>query len=733
MPNITFIGAGSVVFAQTLMCDILQRAELADSTITLMDIDPKRLKVAEIVARKTVAQLKVPARVVATMDRRKAIKGAKYVINMVQVGGYPSTLVDFNIPKKYGHFQTIGDTLGIGGIFRALRTIPVVTGIARDIADVGDPEALFLNYTNPMAMLCMAIDKAVGVPHVGLCHSVQGTSQMLARFIGLPYDQITFRCAGINHMAFFTEFRYKHQDVYPLLFKAMEDPDIYNREKVRFEMMRRLGYFVTESSEHQSEYSPYFIHHGKGCIEQFDIPIDEYLRRCESILATWAKTEKEMVSGDKQVAIRPISHEYGSEIIAARETGKRALVYGNVPNTGLITNLPAGCCVEVPTNVDRLGLHPEYIGALPPQLAAFIRTNVNVQELTVAAALEGRRDHVYHAAMLDPHLSATLPLDKIWAMVDELIDAHGNMLPKLSATVPGTGRALGSLKAPAMARIDGPVTPFAPDDPAANRFRVELENGTDRAIKAVLRVRADKPGVECRPSRLTIQAAAGKNGSAAFEVHRSSPDLTRFDLELEAESGEVICLGLKVVERRQVPVPAAALNGKSRVDGSGKAFARAATFEVTSDGDICTHGRLAVSNGDLLMRLEVADTDVVLARQPWQASCVEVFLAEASGSQTRIRKLFLQPGKGKQAAQVLDLDLKPVAGAKITQTPAKLGYALEVSLPVRKLGLKGKEILAEFRPFLNAFGSAHGQRYASAFGSLNPNGSTLGYAVLTLA
>lgn len=360
MAKITLIGAGSVVFAKNLVSDILQFPELSDSTISLMDIDPARLETARVMVERIIRKLGVRARVEATADRRKAIAGAKYVICTIQVGGYkPGTVIDFEIPRKYGLLQTIGDTLGVGGVFRGLRTIPKILEIARDIAEVGAPGCTFLNYTNPMAMLCMAVDHALdgAVPTVGLCHSVQGTSQQLAGYAGLDYEHVTYRVAGINHMAFFLDFKYRGQDAYPLLFQLLENPS-FHQDKVRFEMMRRLGYFVTESSEHQSEYNPHFIHHGQEIIKQFDIPIDEYLRRCESIIATWKKAEAELIGDDGDIIVNPQTHEYGSFIIHSMETNTPRVIYGNVPNRALITNLPHRSCVELPVLVDAQGLQP---------------------------------------------------------------------------------------------------------------------------------------------------------------------------------------------------------------------------------------------------------------------------------------------------------------------------------------------------------------------------------------
>ena len=298
MAKITLIGAGSVVFAKNLISDILQFPELSASTIALMDNDPARLETARVMAERVVRKLGVKAKIEATMDRRKAITGANYVICTIQVGGYkPGTVIDFEIPRKFGLLQTIGDTLGVGGVFRGLRTIPKILEITRDIAEVGAPGCTFLNYTNPMAMLCMAADRAVGVPMVGLCHSVQGTSQQLANYAGLDYRHVTYRVAGINHMAFFLDYKYRGQDAYPLLFNLLDKPG-FSQDKVRFEMMRRLGYFVTESSEHFAEYVPWFIKDGReDLIERFGIPLDEYPRRCEAQLAAWRPQREELEGG----------------------------------------------------------------------------------------------------------------------------------------------------------------------------------------------------------------------------------------------------------------------------------------------------------------------------------------------------------------------------------------------------------------------------------------------------
>ncbi len=427
MAKITFIGAGSVVFSKQLLSDLLRYPELADSTIALMDIDGARLATAQRVGEGFVRGFAPRAHVTATLDRREALCDADYVINMVQVGMHEATLTDFAIPRKYGLRQTIADTLGIGGIFRALRTIPVVRGIAEDMEAVA-PRGILLNYTNPMAMLCLAAFKTSAIPTVGLCHSVQHTSQQLAAYAGIPYDEVSYKVAGINHMAWFLEFTHNGRDAYPLLRRAAEDEAIVAKDRVRFEMLRRLGYFVTESSEHFSEYVPYFIPHASH-IERFEIPIDEYIRRSEANLWEFDTVRRLVEEGGSPDVEESV--EYAGHIISAMETGVPYAFNGNVYNRGLITNLPADCCVEVPCLIDKNGVQPTVVGDLPPQLAALDRTNINVQQLTVEAALTGKRAHVYHAAMLDPLAAATLTLDQIWAMCDELIEAHGTLLPAL--------------------------------------------------------------------------------------------------------------------------------------------------------------------------------------------------------------------------------------------------------------------------------------------------------------
>jgi alpha-galactosidase len=461
MPKITFIGAGSTVFAKRLLVDILSFPELAGSTISLHDIDEGRLRTSEVVARKVAQAVDAHPTIEATTDRRAALDGADYAICMIQVGGYePATVIDFEIPKKYGLRQTIADTLGVGGIMRALRSIPVLLDIGRDMEELC-PEVTFLNYVNPMAMNVWALAKASAIRTVGLCHSVFNTARQLAHDIGVPLEEIDYVCAGINHMAFYLRFERKTEDgvedLYPRIRQVIQEGRVPKWNRVRYEMFARLGYFVTESSEHLAEYVPWFIKRDRpDLIERFNIPLDEYPRRCESQIAMWETMQSWLespgasigepppdvlrrLSGGEDVddsgwfleevfTLKP-SREYAPLIIHSMETGVPRVVYGNVPNHGLIDNLPQDCVVEVPCLADKKGVQPSRIGALPPHLAALMQTNINVQALTVEAALTGKREHIYHAAMLDPHTAAELDLDQIWSLVDDLIGAHGDWLP----------------------------------------------------------------------------------------------------------------------------------------------------------------------------------------------------------------------------------------------------------------------------------------------------------------
>jgi alpha-galactosidase len=428
MAKITFIGAGSTVFARNLLGDILGHEELAGSEIALFDIDAERLATSELVARRVANALDAPAKITSTTDRRAALDGADYAINMIQVGGYePCTVADFEVPKQFGLRQTIADTLGVGGIMRGLRTIPVLLDMCRDMEELC-PDVWFLNYTNPMAINCRAVSRASSIRTVGLCHSVQGTAYELSLDLGIPYREIDYLAAGINHMAFYLRFSHDGDDLYPRLLEIARSGAMPEGNRVRYEALKHLGYFVTESSEHFAEYVPWFIKRDRpDLISEFNIPLDEYPRRCVAQIADWERERARLEDG-AAFEVRP-SFEYAATIIRSIETGKPRVVYGNVPNDGLIDDLPAGCTVEVPCLVDGNGVQPTKVGALPPQLAALIRTNVNVQELTVEAALTGKREHVYHAAMLDPHTAAELDLDQIHALVDALLDAHGAWIP----------------------------------------------------------------------------------------------------------------------------------------------------------------------------------------------------------------------------------------------------------------------------------------------------------------
>ncbi len=439
MPKITFIGAGSTVFAKNLMGDILRFPELSDSTLVLHDIDAERLRTSEIVAGKVAAALDATPTIQTTLDRREALDGADYAIGMIQVGGYkPATVTDFEIPKKYGLRQTIADTLGIGGIMRGLRTIPVLLDMCRDMEELC-PDVQFLNYVNPMAINCWAIDRATSIKTVGLCHSVPHTAHDLADDMGIPREELNYLVAGINHMAFFLKLEHEGKDMYPRLREVMAEFERTNNwpkrfirmtDRVRYEAFKHLGYFVTESSEHFSEYVPWFIKRDRpDLLEQFDIPLDEYILRCEAQIMEWNYLQRELEDADKPITVEP-SVEFGADIIHAIETGTPTRIYGNMPNKGIIDNLPNGVPVEAPCLVDGNGIQPTKIGALPPQLAALMQTNINVQALTVEAALTQKREHIYHAAMLDPHTAAELSLDQIHALVDDLIEAHGDWLPE---------------------------------------------------------------------------------------------------------------------------------------------------------------------------------------------------------------------------------------------------------------------------------------------------------------
>jgi alpha-galactosidase len=441
-PVITFIGAGSTVFAKNIAGDILQRKALAGAEIRLMDINPERLAESEVIVGKMAKMLGGKATVKTFADQRRALDGTDFVVVCFQIGGYePCTVTDFDVPKKYGLRQTIADTLGIGGIMRGIRTVPHLWSICEDMMQVA-PRAIMLQYVNPMAINTWAIAaKYPEIRQVGLCHSVQGTAQELAKDLDLPISEIRYRSAGINHMAFYLNFEHRQKDgsyrnLYPDLVRAYREgrapkPGWNPRcpNKVRYEMLTRLGYFVTESSEHFAEYTPWFIKRDRpDLIEKFGIPLDEYPKRCIEQVARWKKQAAELKSSDK-VELKE-SHEYASEIVNSVVTGEPSVIYGNFGNRGIIPQLPEGCAVEVPTLVDSNGLQPTVVHDIPPQLIALMRTNINVQDLTVQALLTENPEHIYHAAMLDPHTGAELDLQQIWDLTTDLLMAHGQWLPE---------------------------------------------------------------------------------------------------------------------------------------------------------------------------------------------------------------------------------------------------------------------------------------------------------------
>jgi alpha-galactosidase len=423
--KVAFVGAGSVEFTRDVVTDLCGYPELGQLQLALQDISPARLEHAQALVRRIVEQTGADAIVTASARQPEALDGADYVINEVQAGGYAATRLDFDIPARYGVRQTIADTLGIGGIFRGLRTIPVVTGIADDMLRVC-PDACLLNYSNPMAMLPWAVYAGTAFRNVyGLCHSVRDTHRFLAGLVGVAEAEIDFTTAGFNHQAFVLQFEHEGRSLYPRLAEIIEDsPELQRR--VRVEIFRRFGYFPTESSEHSAEYVPWFMRHDDQ-IDRFRIFVGDYLARSQENLQELDDLAVALRSG-APLDLAPTG-ELASEFIHSVEAGQAREIYVNVRNDGLITSLPADCCVEVPCDVDGGGARPRPVGALPPQLAALNRTFLNVVELTVRAVLDGRREHVYQAALLDPNAAATLTTGQIIAMCDDLLDAHHDLLP----------------------------------------------------------------------------------------------------------------------------------------------------------------------------------------------------------------------------------------------------------------------------------------------------------------
>ena len=443
-PKIAFIGAGSTVFMKNIVGDVLQWEALKGVHFSLMDINEQRLLESEMVFKKLVSSLEVQATYSLHTDQKEALREANFVIVAFQIGGFePCTVTDFEIPKKYGLRQTIADTVGIGGIMRGLRTVPHLFKICEDMLELC-PNAIMLQYVNPMAINTWAISKKYPeIKQVGLCHSVQHTVNELASDLKIPVNKIRYLSAGINHIAYFLKFEEildngSFKDLYPVLKKGYED-GIFPRpesmtharcpNKVRYEMMKRVGYFATESSEHFAEYVPWFIKSGReDLIEKFGIPLDEYPKRCVEQVEEWQNQLEEFKSKDKIDV--PNSVEYASQIINSVWTGDPSTIYGNVSNKGFIPDLPDGCAVEVPCLIDAKGIHPNQVTDIPPQLTSIMRSNINVQELTVEALISQDRQYVYHAAMMDPHTGAELDLEQIWLMVDDLLEAHKDWLPE---------------------------------------------------------------------------------------------------------------------------------------------------------------------------------------------------------------------------------------------------------------------------------------------------------------
>ncbi len=530
MIKVAMIGAGSVVFSRNLTGDILSFPEFKDCTLSYMDVDAERLEVAGNLCRKMAKAVGANPTIETTMDRKQALKGADFVINMVQIGGFNSTLVDFEIPRKYGLTFTIADTTGPGGLFRALRTYPMLSGMAKDMMELC-PRATLLNYSNPMSMNMQTVFRTSSIRAVGLCHSVQGTFDQLMGYLGEKPDEVAFTCAGINHMAFYLEIAKRGVDLYPRLFEAMNKPEIYATNKVRFEIMRRLGHFITESSEHNAEYNPWFMPRGRATIDRFDIPIDEYLRRCDGIVDEFERL-KTFSRGDEPIREVCRSHEYGSTIIHSISTGKPSVVYGNLVNGGTISNLPRTAIVEAPTLVDRTGLHHAQVGELPPQLVGYMQPHVTQHELFIQAAMQGRRDHVYQACLFDPLTAATLSPDQVVEMCDEMIAAYGDELPPLEkkSLVPTSGKSF--------PRVDARTLRASWDKVSADKAKEYIEEwqvigpfrgkqagkiSLDEVTPVDADIRDGKPDLTKTYSASFVTAQAGGGSTTTSETLRWKP------------------------------------------------------------------------------------------------------------------------------------------------------------------------------------------------------------------
>lgn len=432
MVKITIIGAGSTIFARNLIGDILSFEALREVELCLHDLDAERLAVSAAIVRRIAKGLGANPKISTTLERAEAFDGAKYVIAMFQIDDAPErTLIDFDLPRRYGLRQTMGDSIGLAGIMRGLRTIPAMLKIAADMERYC-PDALLINYVDPIGMNGWAIARASKIQTIGLGHSVSHTAREIAHDLGIPREELTYTVAGIHHMAFFLTLEHEGQDLYPALHRLVAEGRIPDHRRLRYDFMRRIGYFVTESSGHLSEHVPYYIKRDRpDLIAAYNIPIDEMPRRLQEEAEKWRQLLVQVESSDAPITIDG-SDEFAPEIIHSIETNTSRTVYANVPNDSLIDELPEGCVVEVPCLVDGNGVQPVRIGEMPPHLIGLIMTNVNVQRLTVEAALKQDRQSVYYAAMLDPHTSAELDLDAIWALVDDLLLAHRDVLPEFA-------------------------------------------------------------------------------------------------------------------------------------------------------------------------------------------------------------------------------------------------------------------------------------------------------------
>jgi alpha-galactosidase len=441
--RIVLIGAGSVEFTRNLLGDFLSYPELRDAQIVLHDIDPDRLSTAMRMAQWTAEALGTQPAIEGHLDRRAALPGADFVVNTIQVGGARATRLDFEIPGRFGLQYTINDTINVGGVFRGLRTIPVVLDIVGDMADLC-PDARLLNYTNPMSMLVWAIAAQSEIATVGLCHSVYWTVRSLADYAGVPWQEIEAESAGVNHLAFVMRLTHGGRDLYPAIDEAVIANRIPDDDLVRAELYRRLGYWPTESSEHHAEYNPWFIPKGDA-VKRFRIPIGEYLRRVDANLAEYESTKRRLDAGEPFEIEQ--SGEYAAVIVHSMVTGEKNRIVANVMNRELIPNLPRESCVEVPAVVDNAGVHPMAVEPLPAQCAAYIHPAISAQALTVQAALEHDRDSIYQAVMQDPIIQARLSLDDVWKLTDELIAAETEWLPDWLTGAQPAGRRGGAAAA----------------------------------------------------------------------------------------------------------------------------------------------------------------------------------------------------------------------------------------------------------------------------------------------